>query len=65
MNKTLSVHPGGDNVLVCTSDQKVMWFDLDLDDKPYKLMKYHKASVNQVDYHLTYPLFATCSDDGN
>jgi len=64
MNSAMSIHPGGDNVLVGTSDQRIMWFDLDLDDKPYKAMKYHTDAVTQVNYHPTYPLFATSSDDG-
>merc|ERR1712137_413175 len=27
---SMSIHPGGDNLLVGTFDKKVLWFDLDL-----------------------------------
>jgi len=43
----------------------VCWFDLDLDNKPYKKMQYHKKAVRELAFHRTYPLFATASDDGN
>jgi len=60
----MSLHPGGDNLIIGTSDKNVCWFDLDLDNKPYKTMQYHSKAVRQVAYHNTYPLFATASDDG-
>lgn len=60
----MSIHPGGDNLIIGTSDMNVCWFDLDLDNKPYKVMKYHSKSVRQVDFHRNYPIFATASDDG-
>ena len=60
----MSIHPGGDHVLIGTTDQSVCWFDLDLDNKPYKTLQYHNKAVRQVQCHPTYPLFATASDDG-
>lgn len=62
-NSSLCLHPRGDNLLVGSFDKKVMWFDLDLSNTPYKTMKYHGRAVRQVKYHPTYPLFASCSDD--
>jgi ribosome biogenesis protein ERB1 len=32
---------------------------------PFKKMSYHKSSVRRVIFHPKYPLFASCSDDGN
>jgi len=64
-NYCMSIHPGGDNVIVGTSDRDVCWFDLDLDNKPYKKMQYHKKAVREVAFHRHYPLFATASDDGD
>jgi len=37
---------------------------MDLSSTPYKTLKYHTKAVRQVDYHPSYPLFATASDDG-
>lgn len=62
-NSSLCLHPRGDNLLVGSFDKKVMWFDLDLSNTPYKTMKYHQRAVREVKYHPTYPLFASCSDD--
>jgi len=46
-------------------DCRVCWFDLDYSTKPYKMLRHHKMAIRQVAYHPgTYPLFATCSDDG-
>ena len=38
---------------------------MDLSSTPYKTLKYHTKAVRQVCYHKSYPLFASCSDDGN
>jgi len=61
---SLDVHPGGDNVIVGSYDCKVCWFDLDLSVKPYKHLRYHKFAIRATKYHRLYPLFASCSDDG-
>lgn len=61
---TVSVHPGGDHVLVGSYDRKLLWFDLDLGVKPYKTFKYHDKAVRRVHFHPgKYPLLAACSDD--
>ncbi len=39
-------------------------YDLDLSDKPYKALRYHTHAVRGAAYHPTYPLFASCADDG-
>lgn len=54
---------GGDNLLVGTYDCKVLWFDLDLSTKPYKTLRLHSTAIRSVDYHRSYPLFASGSDD--
>lgn len=59
----MSIHPGGDNVLVGTYDRKVLWFDLDLATKPYKSLLLHSQAVRSVAFHKRYPLFASTSDD--
>ncbi|KAM0906590.1 hypothetical protein ACQ4PT_016717 [Festuca glaucescens] len=37
---SISIHPGGDNVIVGSKDGKLCWFDTDLSTKPYKMLKY-------------------------
>lgn len=36
---SMDVHPTGDHVIVGGYDRKLTWFDLDLSDKPYKVLK--------------------------
>ena len=40
-------------------------FDLDLSNKPYKTMRFHERTVRSIEFHEKYPLFGSCSDDGN
>lgn len=62
---SLSVHPGGDHVLVGSYDRRIVWFDLDLGTKPYKTLQYHDRAVRRAVFHPgRFPLFAACSDDG-
>ena len=44
-------------------DNRLVWFDLDLSNKPYKIMRYHNKPLEAVAFHRTYPLFASASDD--
>jgi len=60
---SIDIHPTGDHVLVASYDCKMSWFDLDLSDKPYKNLRYHRESIRSVVFHKRYPLFASCSDD--
>lgn len=62
---SMAIHPSGDHVLLGSYDRRVCWYDLDLSSTPFKTLKYHTKAVRQVQFHQTYPLFATCSDDGN
>jgi len=61
---SMSIHPGGDNLIIGSYDKKLCWMDLDLSTKPYKSLSYHKFAIRQVTFHKHYPLFASCSDDG-
>ncbi|XP_066306279.1 ribosome biogenesis protein BOP1 homolog isoform X2 [Miscanthus floridulus] len=36
---SISIHPGGDNVIVGSKDGKLCWFDTDLSTRPYKTLK--------------------------
>ncbi|KAL6755488.1 NUC169 domain-containing protein [Haematococcus lacustris] len=60
----LAIHPSGDHVLVGAEDRRLAWYDLDLSDKPYRALRYHTYAVRGAAFHRTYPLFASCADDG-
>ncbi|KAF3330975.1 ribosome biogenesis protein BOP1 isoform X1 [Carex littledalei] len=60
---SISVHPGGDNLIVGSKEGKMCWFDLDLSTRPYKTLKAHSKDITRVTFHRTYPLFASASDD--
>jgi ribosome biogenesis protein ERB1 len=60
---SISIHPGGDNVIVGSKDGKLCWFDTDLSTKPYKMLKNHSKDITNVTFHRRYPLFASSSED--
>lgn len=37
---SMDIHPTGDHLIVGGYDKKLMWFDLDLGNKPYKVLRY-------------------------
>ena len=45
---SMDVHPSGDHLIVGGYDRKLCWFDLELSDKPYKILRY----VNPLLYQL-------------
>ncbi|KAF8897288.1 NUC169 domain-containing protein [Infundibulicybe gibba] len=61
---SMDVHPSGDHLIVGGYDRKLCWFDLELSDKPYKILRYHTRAIRSLHFHPTYPLFASSSDDG-
>ncbi|KAG8862253.1 hypothetical protein FRB96_001832 [Tulasnella sp. 330] len=61
---SMDVHPSGDHLIVGGYDKKLFWFDLDLADRPYKILRYHTRAVRSVAFSTAYPLFASSSDDG-
>jgi len=62
---SMDIHPSGDHVIVGGYDRKLCWFDLELSDKPYKILRYHTRAIRSLHFHPTYPLFASSSDDGS
>ncbi|KAI0699424.1 ribosome biogenesis protein ERB1 [Cytidiella melzeri] len=62
---SMDVHPLGDHLIVGGYDRKLCWFDLELSDKPYKVLRYHTRAIRSLHFHPTYPLFASSSDDGS
>jgi ribosome biogenesis protein ERB1 len=35
----MDIHPLGDHLIVGGYDRKLCWFDLELSDKPYKILR--------------------------
>jgi ribosome biogenesis protein ERB1 len=62
---SMDVHPSGDHLIVGGYDRKLCWFDLELSEKPYKILRYHSRAIRSLHFHPTYPLFASSSDDGS
>ncbi|KAL8916228.1 MAG: hypothetical protein Q9208_008626 [Pyrenodesmia sp. 3 TL-2023] len=63
---SFDVHPLGDNLIVGSYDKRLLWHDLDLSNRPYKTLRYHKKAIRQVKFHAGgLPLFADASDDGS
>lgn len=60
----ISLHKNGENIIAGSKDGKVAWFQLELSDKPYKMMDYHGDKIKVVEFHRHYPLFASCSKNG-
>src|SRR5882757_2640713 len=46
---SMDIHPSGDHVIVGGYDRKLCWFDLELSEKPYKVLRwviyFHSKSV--------------------
>ena len=61
---SISVHPQGDNVVIGTYDKRLIWFDLDMSNKAYRTLRYHEKALRSVQFHRSYPLLASCGDDG-
>ena len=70
---SFDIHPnsstasGGDNIIVGSYDRRLLWHDLDLSQRPYKTLRYHRKAIRAVKFHPggRYPLFADASDDGS
>ncbi|KAK2466502.1 hypothetical protein APHAL10511_002144 [Amanita phalloides] len=62
---SMDIHPSGDHLIVGGYDRKLCWFDLELSDKPYKVLRYHAKAIRSLHFHPSYPLFASSSDDGS
>lgn len=61
---SVTVHPNGDHVVVGSYDRRVVWFDLDFAQKPYKTLQYHDRAVRCAAFHPgKFPLLACASDD--
>lgn len=62
---SLSLHSSGDHLIIGSYDRKLLWFDLDLSNRPYKTLRYHSRAIRNVAFSKSFPLFTSVSDDGN
>jgi len=60
----MSIHQNGEDLIAGSKDGKVAWFQLELSEKPYKIMDYHNDKIRVVGYHNHYPLFLSASKSG-
>lgn len=60
----IAVHKTGDHIIVSTSDGKVLWFDLDSGQYPYKKLKVHNSVVTNCSFSRPYQLFVSSSTSG-
>jgi len=60
----ISIHKNGEDLIAGSKDGKVAWFQIELSEKPYKIMDYHNDKIKVVGFHNNYPLFYSASKSG-
>ena len=68
VHPTSSATAGSDNLLVASYDRRLLWMDLELSPRPYKILRYHQKAIRAARFHVNtarFPLFADGSDDGS
>ena len=60
----ISIHKNGEDLIAGSKDGKVAWFQIELNEKPFKTMEYHTDKIKAVGFHNTYPLFQSGSKSG-
>ncbi len=60
----MSIYNGRQDIIVGTKNAKVAWFQLELSEKPFKIMDHHRDKIKNVYFHSDYPLFSCCSKNG-
>jgi ribosome biogenesis protein ERB1 len=66
---SVAVHPCGEggHIVATSLDSKVIWFDSEIRNKPWKTFRHHTSAVRKVCFHpsagTTLPLMASVGDD--
>jgi ribosome biogenesis protein ERB1 len=60
-----ALHPNGDHLIVGSADRKLVWFDLDGGDKPFKKMRVHDQTMSAVAFHPNYKHFPLMVSTGH
>lgn len=61
---SISVHPSGNHFLIGDKSGNIAWFQLDLSEKPYKQLDFHKNPIQGLNYHPRHNLFASAANNG-
>lgn len=59
------VHPNGDHLILGSADRKLVWFDLDGGDKPYKKLRLHDQTMSTVSFHPNHKHFPLMVSTGH
>ncbi|KAF7458034.1 BOP1NT (NUC169) domain protein [Cryptosporidium felis] len=62
---SISLDYTGKHIFVGQSNGRIAWFDLDLGNTPYKLLRYSESSIKQVQFHPGKPMVFSASKNGS
>ena len=60
----ISIDKSGSDLIAGDKSGKVGYFQLELSNKPFKLMDYHNDKIKSIEFHYKLPLFLSCSRNG-
>ena len=60
----ISIDKSGSDLIAGDKSGKVAWFQLELSNKPYKLMDFGHDKIKSIEFHNKLPLFFSCSKNG-
>ena len=60
----ISIDKSGSDLIAGDKSGKVGYFQLELSNKPFKLMDFHNDKIKSIEFHNKLPLFLSCSRNG-
>ncbi|KAJ1606663.1 Erb1p-like protein [Cryptosporidium canis] len=61
---SISLDSTGKHIFVGQSNGRIAWFDLDLGNTPYKLLRYSESAIRQVQFHQGKSMVFSASKNG-
>ncbi|KAL5370163.1 Erb1p-like protein [Cryptosporidium parvum] len=61
---TISLDSSGKHIFVGQSNGRIAWFDLDLGNTPYKLLRYSESAIKKVQFHQGKSMVFSASKNG-
>lgn len=61
---SISLDSTGKHIFVGQSNGRIAWFDLDLGNTPYKLLRYSESAIKQVQFHQGKSMVFSASKNG-
>ncbi|KAH8740237.1 hypothetical protein FG386_001512 [Cryptosporidium ryanae] len=61
----ISIDSTGKHIFVGQSNGRIAWYDLDLSNTPYRLLRYSDSSIKQIQFHLNKSMLFTSNKNGN